>query len=77
MRAKFINMNNTQIKKLNITCLLGNATNNLWVLGLTLGLFNIRQAELQLIITFSTMRNNNNDNTTLITDFVSPHPELN
>jgi hypothetical protein len=28
----------------------GNATNNLWVLDLTLDLLDIRQAELQLII---------------------------
>jgi hypothetical protein len=44
-------------------CLLGNATNNLMVLDLTLDLLDIRQAELQLIITLSillltlTMRN--------------------
>jgi hypothetical protein len=31
--------------------LLGNATNNLWVLDSTLNLLGIRQAELQLIIT--------------------------
>jgi hypothetical protein len=30
---------------------LGNATNNLWVLDLTLDLLGIRQVELQLIIT--------------------------
>jgi hypothetical protein len=46
-----------------VTCLLGNATNNLWVLDLTLGLFDIRHAEIQLIITLSIMRNYNNDNT--------------
>jgi hypothetical protein len=40
------------IKSLNmIACLLGNATNNLQVLDLTLDLLGIRQAELQLIIT--------------------------
>jgi hypothetical protein len=35
----------------NDASLLGNATNNLWVLDLTLDLLDIRQAELQLIIT--------------------------
>jgi hypothetical protein len=36
-----------------VVCLLGNATNNLWVLDLTLDLLVIHQAELQLIITLS------------------------
>jgi hypothetical protein len=40
----------------------GNATNNLWVLNLTPSLFDIRQAELQLLIILSTIRNYNNDN---------------
>jgi hypothetical protein len=35
-----------------VACLLGNATNNLWVLDLTLDLLDIRQAVLQLIIIF-------------------------
>jgi hypothetical protein len=34
-----------------VACFPGNATNNLWVLDLTLDLVDIRQAELQLIIT--------------------------
>jgi hypothetical protein len=34
----------------------GNATNNLWVLNFSPDLFYIRQAELELIITLSTMR---------------------
>jgi hypothetical protein len=34
-----------------VACLLGNATNYLWVLDLALDLLDIRQAELQLIIT--------------------------
>jgi hypothetical protein len=34
-----------------VACLLGNVTNNLWFLDLTLDLLDIRQAELQLIIT--------------------------
>jgi hypothetical protein len=33
----------------------GNATNNLWVLDLTLDLLDIPQAKLQLIITFSNL----------------------
>jgi hypothetical protein len=33
--------------------LLGNATNNLWVLDLTVDLLDIRQAEFQLIKTLS------------------------
>jgi hypothetical protein len=33
-----------------VVCLLGNETNNLWVLDLTLHLLDIHQAELQLII---------------------------
>jgi hypothetical protein len=41
----------TYRKKHIVTCLLGNATNNLWFLDLTLDLLSIRQAELQLIIT--------------------------
>jgi hypothetical protein len=32
-----------------VACVLGNVTNNLWVLDLTLDLLGIRQAELQLI----------------------------
>jgi hypothetical protein len=43
--------------------LLGNDTNNLWVLVFTLDLFEIRHAELLLIITLSTMRNYKNNNT--------------
>jgi hypothetical protein len=34
-----------------VACLLGNATNKLWVLDLTLDLLGIRQVKLQLIIT--------------------------
>jgi hypothetical protein len=34
----------------------GNAINNLWVLDLTLGLLDIRQAELQLITTLKILR---------------------
>jgi hypothetical protein len=34
-----------------VACLLGNVTNNLWILDLILDLLDIRQAELQLIIT--------------------------
>jgi hypothetical protein len=34
-----------------VACLLGNTTNNLWVLDFTLDLLDIRQAELQLIMT--------------------------
>jgi hypothetical protein len=41
----------------------GNATNNLWVPDLTLDLLDIRQAELQLIASLSTVRNYNHDNT--------------
>jgi hypothetical protein len=33
-----------------VECLLGNATNNLWVLDLILDLLDIRQAELQLLV---------------------------
>jgi hypothetical protein len=36
-----------------VACLLGNATNNLWVLDLTLDSLDTRQAKLQLIITLS------------------------
>jgi hypothetical protein len=41
-----------QLKNI-VTCLLGNATNNLWVPDLTLDLLDIRQAKLQSIITLS------------------------
>jgi hypothetical protein len=58
----------------------GNATNNLWVLDLTLGILDIRrQAELQLFITLSAIRNYNHDNilnASVITDFISPPLEL-
>jgi hypothetical protein len=33
-----------------VACLLGNVTDNLWVLDLTLDLLGIHQAELQFII---------------------------
>jgi hypothetical protein len=36
-----------------VACVPGNATDNLWVRDSTLNLFDIRQAELQLIITLS------------------------
>jgi hypothetical protein len=36
-----------------VACFPGNATNNLWVLDLTLVLLGIRQAELQLAVTQS------------------------
>jgi hypothetical protein len=41
----------------------GDVPNNLWVLDLYLDLLDIRQAELQVIITPSAMRNYNHDNT--------------
>jgi hypothetical protein len=41
----------------------GNATNNSWVLHLILDLLDILQTKLQLIITVSTVRNYNRDNT--------------
>jgi hypothetical protein len=59
MRTPFMNSVNITLQKhaiINITdntaaCLLRNATNNLWILLLTLHVLDIRQAELQLIIT--------------------------
>jgi hypothetical protein len=36
-----------QIRNNTVACLLGNVTNNLWDLDLTLDLLDIRQAELQ------------------------------
>jgi hypothetical protein len=38
-----------------VACLLVNATNNLWDQDLTLDLFDVHQAELQLIITLNIM----------------------
>jgi hypothetical protein len=45
-----------------VACTSGKAINNLKALDLTLGLFDIRQTELRLIITLSTVRNYKNDN---------------
>jgi hypothetical protein len=42
-----------------VACFPGNATNNLWVLDLTLDLLDIHHAELQLAVTQSYCRYNN------------------